>query len=102
VARRSGERVRDTPSTRATPAAAPLDSWLLRHQRPAQPFASGGEPAATNAESLANPARLPVYRTLFEREGEDRSHGRDERVGVQAFYDAAEFWYDLVMALAGG
>jgi acetylornithine deacetylase/succinyl-diaminopimelate desuccinylase-like protein len=48
-------------------------------------------------------AGIPVYGTgaIFEREGEDRSHGRDERVGVQAFYEAAEFWRDLVMAVAG-
>ena len=29
-----------------------------------------------------------------------RWHGRDERVGVQEFHEAAEFWYDVVKALS--
>jgi acetylornithine deacetylase/succinyl-diaminopimelate desuccinylase-like protein len=34
-------------------------------------------------------------------EGEDRSHAANERIGVDAFHDAVEFWYRLMKRLAG-
>lgn len=47
-------------------------------------------------------AGIPTYGVggIFERIDDVRAHGRDERVGVQAFHDAAQFWYELVKALA--
>jgi acetylornithine deacetylase/succinyl-diaminopimelate desuccinylase-like protein len=33
-------------------------------------------------------------------EGDSRAHGRDERVGVTAFYESLEFSYRLIKALA--
>jgi acetylornithine deacetylase/succinyl-diaminopimelate desuccinylase-like protein len=43
-------------------------------------------------------AGIPTYGVsgLFGEIGESRSHGRDERVGVQQFYDSAQFLYALV------
>jgi acetylornithine deacetylase/succinyl-diaminopimelate desuccinylase-like protein len=29
-----------------------------------------------------------------------RAHGKDERVGVEAFYRAAQFWYRTIKAFA--
>jgi hypothetical protein len=31
-----------------------------------------------------------------------RAHGKDERVGVQAFFEGGEYLYRLVKRLAGG
>jgi acetylornithine deacetylase/succinyl-diaminopimelate desuccinylase-like protein len=36
----------------------------------------------------------------FVDEGDLRAHGRDERVGVAAFYESLEFSYRLIKALA--
>jgi acetylornithine deacetylase/succinyl-diaminopimelate desuccinylase-like protein len=33
---------------------------------------------------------------------DDRSHGRDERVPVEAFYGNLDHWYIMLMRLAGG
>jgi acetylornithine deacetylase/succinyl-diaminopimelate desuccinylase-like protein len=49
-------------------------------------------------------AGIPTYGVgaIFERIDDVRAHGRDERVGVKAFHDAARFWYELVKTLASG
>ena len=48
-------------------------------------------------------AGIPTYgvSAIFDDPNDVRAHGRDERVGVKAFHDAAEYWYRLVRALAG-
>jgi acetylornithine deacetylase/succinyl-diaminopimelate desuccinylase-like protein len=47
-------------------------------------------------------AGVPTYgvSAIFDDPNDVRAHGRDERVGVKAFHDAAEFWYRLVRALS--
>jgi acetylornithine deacetylase/succinyl-diaminopimelate desuccinylase-like protein len=47
-------------------------------------------------------AGIPVYgvSAVFERIDDIRAHGRDGRIGVKAYHDAARFWYDLVRQLA--
>ena len=49
-------------------------------------------------------AGIPVYgvSAVFERIDDVRAHGRDERIGVTAYHDAARFWYDLLKALTEG
>jgi len=37
---------------------------------------------------------------LFEDINDVRAHGRDERLGVKAFYEGREFLYRLVKELA--
>jgi acetylornithine deacetylase/succinyl-diaminopimelate desuccinylase-like protein len=46
---------------------------------------------------------IPVYgiSAVFDKISDIRAHGRDERVPVQAFHDAVEFWYQLLKTLAG-
>jgi acetylornithine deacetylase/succinyl-diaminopimelate desuccinylase-like protein len=58
---------------------------------------------ATDGSRLRN-ADIPVYGVmgLFVERGENRLHGRDERVGVKAFFDGLEFQYRLVRELAEG
>jgi acetylornithine deacetylase/succinyl-diaminopimelate desuccinylase-like protein len=47
-------------------------------------------------------AGIPVYgvSAVFERIDDIRAHGRDERIGVKAYHDAAQYWYQLVKTLA--
>jgi acetylornithine deacetylase/succinyl-diaminopimelate desuccinylase-like protein len=39
---------------------------------------------------------------LFGDIDDNRSHGRDERMGVRALYDGQEFLYNLVKSFARG
>jgi acetylornithine deacetylase/succinyl-diaminopimelate desuccinylase-like protein len=47
-------------------------------------------------------AGIPVYGVsgVFERIDDIRAHGRDERIGVKAYHDAAKYWYELVKTMA--
>jgi acetylornithine deacetylase/succinyl-diaminopimelate desuccinylase-like protein len=49
-------------------------------------------------------AGIPVYgvSAVFERIDDIRAHGRDERIGVKSYHDAAQYWYQLVKTLASG
>jgi acetylornithine deacetylase/succinyl-diaminopimelate desuccinylase-like protein len=49
-------------------------------------------------------AGIPVYGVtgLFIPLGEDRMHGRDERLPVKSFYDGLEFHYRLLRTLGDG
>lgn len=55
---------------------------------------------ATDGVYLRN-AGIPTYGVegVFSDPNDVRSHGRDERIGVKAFYDAREFLYRLVKTL---
>jgi acetylornithine deacetylase/succinyl-diaminopimelate desuccinylase-like protein len=48
-------------------------------------------------------AGIPVYgvSAVFEPIDDVRAHGRDERIGVKAYHDAAQFWYELLKAVSG-
>ncbi|HEX7023558.1 MAG TPA: M20/M25/M40 family metallo-hydrolase, partial [Gemmatimonadales bacterium] len=45
---------------------------------------------------------IPTYGVgaIFEDMNDSRAHGRDERVGVKEFHQAAEYWYELVKRLS--
>jgi acetylornithine deacetylase/succinyl-diaminopimelate desuccinylase-like protein len=47
-------------------------------------------------------AGIPTYgiSCMFYEVGENRAHGKDERVGVEDFYDGVEFNYKLMRALS--
>lgn len=67
---------------------------------PVTPVMSAG---ATDGSRLRN-AEIPTYGVsgLFVEAGENRAHGRDERLRVEALYEAADFLDRLVRALANG
>jgi hypothetical protein len=46
---------------------------------------------------------IPTYGVdgNFMKTSDDFSHGLDERLSVQSFYDSLTFWHELVTALAG-
>ena len=52
--------------------------------------------------SYARGQGIPTYgvSAVFGELGENRAHGRDERIGVKAFRDAVEFWDRMVKELA--
>ncbi len=49
-------------------------------------------------------AGIPTYGVacLFFNREDNRAHGKDERIGVQDFYEGIEFNYRLIRALSGG
>jgi len=62
------------------------------------PYMSTG---ATDGLYLRN-AGIPVYGTtsIFDAVDGDRSHGKDERIDVEAFHRSGDYFYDLVKSLA--
>jgi acetylornithine deacetylase/succinyl-diaminopimelate desuccinylase-like protein len=49
-------------------------------------------------------AGIPTYgiSAMFSVPGETRAHGLNEQVRARSFYDALDFWYDLLRAVGGG
>jgi acetylornithine deacetylase/succinyl-diaminopimelate desuccinylase-like protein len=68
---------------------------------PGLPIIPSMETGATDGRQLRT-AGIPTYGVsgMFLDENDNREHGRDERVGVQDYYDALAFNYQLVRALA--
>lgn len=58
-------------------------------------------PGATDGYHLRR-AGIPTYgvSAFFDDKGDVRMHGKDERVGMQDFYDALGFWYDLIREIS--
>lgn len=56
---------------------------------------------ATDGNYVRN-AGIPVYGlgAMFSKDGETNAHGLDEKVRVQSFYEAYEFWYRMVKRIA--
>jgi acetylornithine deacetylase/succinyl-diaminopimelate desuccinylase-like protein len=56
---------------------------------------------ATDGMHLRN-AGIPVYGTtsIFDQVDGDRSHGKDERINVEAFHTSGDYFYDLVRSLS--
>jgi acetylornithine deacetylase/succinyl-diaminopimelate desuccinylase-like protein len=56
---------------------------------------------ATDGLYLRN-SGIPTYGVegIFYEADDNRSHGRDERVGAKQFYEGLEFQYRLIKALA--
>jgi len=67
---------------------------------PVIPAMSGGSSDA----AAAAPFGLPVYQVSGEacEIGQDRSHGQDERIGVEAFARGVDFYYRFLHALVSG
>ena len=60
------------------------------------------ETGATDGLFVRN-AGVPVYgiKAEFDDPADSRAHGRDERLPTASYYDAVEFWHELVMMVAG-
>ena len=108
----AGDRVKVTafPSSFGASDAADVNSPVMKTiQRvsesmwPGVPVVPTMSTGATDGSRLRN-AEIPVYGVsgIFVEFGENRLHGRDERLGVKAFFDSSEYLYRLVRALGNG
>jgi acetylornithine deacetylase/succinyl-diaminopimelate desuccinylase-like protein len=98
--RRLGEPTQSPPSPLTKEVMGAIESVAGRHFEGARviPEMSAG---ATDGLYVRN-AGIPVYgvSAMFSDPNDVRAHGRDERIPVRSFYDALDFWYDLVRAFA--
>jgi acetylornithine deacetylase/succinyl-diaminopimelate desuccinylase-like protein len=105
----ANDRIAITPIGEPSPSPpSPLDPDVMRPIEritaamwpgvPGVPVMSTG---ATDSRYLRT-AGIPVYGVsgLFHDIDDTRSHGKDERIGVNAFYEGQEFLYQLVKALS--
>lgn len=98
---RVAEPTLSPPSPLAPEVMRPIEA-LVRRMWPGAAIVPEMSTGATDGLYVRN-AGIPVYgvSAVFEQINDIRAHGRDERIGVKAFHDAAQFWYELVKALAG-
>ena len=96
----------DGPADRGP--SSPLDPELMRKVRratdtlwPSVPVLPMMLTGATDGRYLRE-AGIPTYgiQGFFFERNDVRAHGRDERIGIQAFYEGQTFLYDLVKALS--
>ena len=101
--------VKVTPSANTAPVspASPLRPDLMQAIEqvtgelfPGVPVIPVMSTGATDGAFLRT-AGIPTYGVsgIFEDIDDVRAHGRDERLGVRAFYEAREFLYRLVRAV---
>jgi len=90
-----------SPPSPLTPAIMGPIEQLAADQFPNVPVVPVMEAGATDGLFLRN-AGIPTYgvSAVFEEQNDVRAHGRDERLSVQSFYDALEFWYRMMQAFA--
>ena len=90
------------PSPLRTDIVGPVER-LVKEMWPTATVVPEMSTGATDGLDVRN-GGIPVYGVgaLFGEEGDSREHGRDERVGVDAFHRSTAFWYQLVKALTSG
>jgi len=90
-----------SPPSPLTPAIMGPIERLVAEQFPNVPIVPVMEAGATDGLFLRN-AGIPTYgvSAVFEEQNDVRAHGRDERLRVQSFYEALEFWYRMMQAFA--
>jgi acetylornithine deacetylase/succinyl-diaminopimelate desuccinylase-like protein len=90
-----------SPPSPLTPAIMGPLKRLVADQFPGVPIVPVMEAGATDGLFLRN-AGIPTYgvSAVFEDPDDIRAHGRDERISVQSFYDALEFWHRMLRAFA--
>jgi acetylornithine deacetylase/succinyl-diaminopimelate desuccinylase-like protein len=73
---------------------------LVRQMWPGAAIVPEMSTGATDGAFTRN-VGIPTYgvAAVFEKIDDDRSHGKDERIRVKSYHDAAEFWYELVKLL---
>jgi acetylornithine deacetylase/succinyl-diaminopimelate desuccinylase-like protein len=109
--RLAGDRVKVTvlyPPTASPPSPLPAPflatlERLAAAQWPSVPLTPVMDAGATDGMHTRL-AGIPTYApsALPEDPDDVRAHGRDERVGVEAFYQATEFWYRMMKAFGEG
>lgn len=100
--RRIGQPTLSPPSP-LTPEVMGVIERLTQRHFPGAVVVPEMSTGATDGLYVRN-AGIPVYgvSALFSDPDDVRAHGRDERILVRSFYEALDFWYEMVRALAGG
>ncbi len=107
VRRLAGDRVHVTvlePPIASPPSAlspvllARIESLAARHW-PDIPVVPSMQSGATDG-MYTRSAGIPTYgiSAIETNPDDDRAHGKDERVGVESFYAATQFWLELMRA----
>jgi acetylornithine deacetylase/succinyl-diaminopimelate desuccinylase-like protein len=93
------EPVESPPSPLTADVMDPV-AKIAAEMYPGIPLITSMSAGATDGLYLRN-VGIPTYgvSALGEDTDDIRAHGRDERVRVQSFYDAVEYWYRLLRAL---
>jgi acetylornithine deacetylase/succinyl-diaminopimelate desuccinylase-like protein len=91
-----------SPASPLTPDVMQPVTALAKKMWPGTVVVPEMSTGATDGLYVRN-AGIPVYgvSAVFERIDDIRAHGRDERIGVKAYHDAARYWYELVKTIAG-
>jgi acetylornithine deacetylase/succinyl-diaminopimelate desuccinylase-like protein len=91
-----------SPPSPLTPAVLGSIERLVTEAWPGLTVAPVMEAGATDGLHVRK-AGIPTYgvSALAENPDDVRAHGKDERVGVEAFYQATEFWYRMLKTFAG-
>lgn len=97
---RAAEARPSPPSPLRADLMQPLEALTARYW-PGVPIVPEMSTGATDGLYTRN-AGIPTYGVgaIFDDLNDSRAHGRDERVGVKEFHQAAEYWYDLVKRLS--
>jgi carboxypeptidase PM20D1 len=91
-----------------SPASPPRDDVLnavgrgVERIHPGTPVIPFMAPYGTDGKEVRR-AGIPTYGVmgLFSKDSDQFAHGLNERVSVRAFYDALEFWHEVLSVLAG-
>lgn len=89
-----------SPPSPMTPAIMELLGGVAGQMYPGLPIIGQMSTGATDGLHTRN-AGIPTYgvSALGGDPADIRAHGRDERVGVESFYKALEYWYRLMKSL---
>jgi acetylornithine deacetylase/succinyl-diaminopimelate desuccinylase-like protein len=89
-----------SPPSPLTPSVMDVITGVAEQMYPGLPVITNMSTGATDGLHLRN-AGIPTYgvSALGGDAGDDRAHGRDERVRVKDFYNSVEYWYRLLRAL---
>ena len=90
-----------SPPSALTPALLSVFEQLAAKQWPGIPVIPLMQAGATDG-MYTRSSGIPTYGvSAIESNPDDvRAHGKDERVGVESFYKAAQFWLDLMGAVS--
>jgi acetylornithine deacetylase/succinyl-diaminopimelate desuccinylase-like protein len=88
------------PSPLTTELMGPIEK-LVDEFWPGVPVVPIMETGATDGLYVRN-AGIPVYGVgaIFDDPDDIRAHGKDERIAIDRFYEALEFWYRMIRAFA--
>ena len=93
----------NVPPSPLLPEVVKAEESVVQSMWPGLPVVATMSTGATDGKFLRI-AGIPAYgiSCLFYEQDDNRAHGKDERVGVQDFYDGVECGYRLLRAFGGG